>query len=97
VATYETYPLVDHGPDHGLILTKVAQNGIQEVVVLGPYTESKALAELAVFAQRGTLTINVTNSLVMRVSDHEVVVVHDSFLSKWTVRAVVGTYVPGAS
>ena len=92
MATYETYPLVDHAPDHGLIITRVAQNGVQEVFVLGPYTESKALAELVVFAQRGTLTIEVANSLVMRVSDREVVVVHDSFMSKWTARAVVAKY-----
>jgi hypothetical protein len=98
VATYETYPLVDHSPvDHGLIITTVAQNGSQEVVVNGPYTENQALAELARFAHQGNYTVDVKNSLVLRISDREVLIVHEGFLSKWTVRAVVGTYVDGAS
>ena len=98
MASYETYPLVDHSPvDHGLIVTRVAQNGAQEDAVFGPYTENQAIAELAQFSHTGNLYVDVKNSLVMRVSDREVNVVHDSFLSKWTARAVVATYVEEVS
>jgi hypothetical protein len=76
-----------------MVVTRIAQNGIQEVAVFGPYTENQALAELAQFSHAGNLYVDVTNSLVLRVSEREVLVVHDSFLSKWTARAVVASYV----
>lgn len=95
---YETYPLVDHSPaDHGMVVTRIAQNGTQEVAVFGPYTENQALSELAQFSRMGNLYVDVKNSLVMRVSEREVVVVHDHFLSKWTARAVVATYIDEVS
>jgi bifunctional N-acetylglucosamine-1-phosphate-uridyltransferase/glucosamine-1-phosphate-acetyltransferase GlmU-like protein len=98
VSQYETYPQVDHSPvDHGVVVTRIAQNGVQEVAVFGPYTEKQAFAELAQFSRRGNVYVDVKNSLVLRVSDREVVVVHDSFMSKWTARAVVGTYIDGVS
>ena len=94
MASYETYPGVDRTPkDHGLIVTRVAQNGVQQVAVFGPYTEIQAHAELAQFSHIGNQYVDVHDSLVMRVSDREVLVVHDSLFSKWTARAVVGTYV----
>jgi delta-aminolevulinic acid dehydratase/porphobilinogen synthase len=94
VPQYETYPAADHSPkDHGMVVTRIAQNGIQEVAVFGPYTENQALDELAQFSRKGNLYVDVTKSLVLRVSEREVVIVHDSFLSKWTARAVVAAYV----
>jgi hypothetical protein len=94
VPQYETYPASGDSPkDHGMVVTRIAQNGIQEVAVFGPYTEHQALAELAQFSRKGNLYLDVTKSLVLRVSEREVVVVHDSFLSKWTARAVVAAYV----
>ena len=95
--TYETYPGVDHAPkDYGMIVTRVAQNGIQETAVFGPSTEKQALAELAQFSHVGNQYVNVRDALVMRVSDREVLVVHDSLFSKWTARAVVASYVETA-
>jgi hypothetical protein len=97
VAQYETYPPGDHSAvDHGVIVTRIASNGIQEVVVTGPFTEKQALGELARFAHQGSLTVDVKDSLVLCVSEREVLVVHDGFLSKWSARAVVGRYVASA-
>jgi hypothetical protein len=97
VAQYETYPVADRAAvDHGLIITTISANGAQEVDVIGPFTENQALAELARFAHQGSLTVDVKNSLVLCVSEREVLVVHEGFLSKWTVRAVVGRYVVGS-
>ena len=91
---YETYPGVDGSPkDHGLIVTRVAQNGIQLTAVFGPCTEAQALAELAQFSHIGNQYVDVHDSLVMRVSAREVIVVPDSLFSTWTARAVVGAYV----
>jgi len=94
VSSYETYPGADLSPkDHGLVVTRVAQNGVQETAVFGPYSKSQAIAELARFSQVGNQYVDVNKSLVLRVSDSEVVVVHDSLFSKWTARAVIATYV----
>lgn len=96
--TYETYPVADQSSvDHGVIITVVYAKGDQVVTVFGPYTEAKALIELAHFARAGTTSIDVTNALVMEVSEREVMVIHESFFSTWTARAVVATYVKGAS
>lgn len=91
---YETYPAADHAPkDHGMVVTRIAQNGVQEVAVFGPYAESEALAVLAAFSRVGNQYVDLHDALVMRVSDREVLVVHDSLFSKWTARAVVAAYV----
>jgi hypothetical protein len=98
VPTYETYPVNDHSPvDHGIIISLTYAKGEQGVTVLGPYTEAQALVELATFARVGTIEIDVTKALVMEVSEREVMVIHDSFFSTWSARAVVATYVNGAS
>jgi hypothetical protein len=97
VPQYETYPAADHSPkDHGMVVTRIAQNGIQEVAVFGPYTESDALGVLAGFSHVGNQYVDLRDALVMRVSDREVLVVHDSLFSKWTARAVVASYVETA-
>jgi hypothetical protein len=97
VPTYETYPVNDHSPvDHGIVVT-MSMTGDPAVTLLGPYTEAVALAELEKLAQFGTVEINVTDSVVLRVSDRELVFVHQSFFSTWTARAVVARYVHGAS
>lgn len=80
-----------------MVVTRVAQNGAQEVAVFGPYTESDALAVLSAFSRAGNLYVDVEKSLVMRISDREVIVVHDSMFSKWTARAVVGSCVDNGS
>ena len=76
-----------------MVVTRIAQNGIQEVAVFGPYTESDALGVLAGFSHVGNQYVDLRDALVMRVSDREVLVVHDSLFSKWTARAVVASYV----
>ena len=76
-----------------MVVTRIAQNGIQQVAVFGPYAESDALAVLTAFSHVGNQYVDVHDSLVMRVSDREVLVVHDSLFSKWTARAVVAAYV----
>jgi hypothetical protein len=94
VPQYETYPTAEHSPkDHGMVVTRIAQNGIQQVAVFGPYAESDALAVLTAFSHVGNQYVDVHDSLVMRVSDREVLVVHDSLFTKWTARAVVAAYV----
>ena len=79
-----------------MVVTRIAQNGIQEVAVFGPYTESDALGVLAGFSHVGNQYVDLRDALVMRVSDREVLVVHDSLFSKWTARAVVASYVETA-
>ena len=79
-----------------MVVTRIAQNGIQEVAVFGPYSESDALGVLAGFSHVGNQYVDLRDALVMRVSDREVLVVHDSLFSKWTARAVVASYVETA-
>ena len=76
-----------------MVVTRIAQNGIQQVAVFGPFAESDALAVLAAFSRVGNQYVDLHDALVMRVSDREVLVVHDSLFSKWTARAVVASYV----
>ncbi len=91
--TYETYPVADHSPvDHGIVVT-LNLKGDQAVTLLGPFTEAVALVELEKLARFGTVSIDVRDSLVLRVSDRELIFVHESFFSTWSARAVVATYV----
>jgi hypothetical protein len=97
VSIYETYPVNEQSTvDHGVIITLTDAKGGQGVTVLGPYTEATALTELATFARVGTGSIDVTKALVMEVSTREVIVIHESFFSTWSARAVVAKYVQAA-
>jgi F420-dependent methylenetetrahydromethanopterin dehydrogenase len=94
VPQYETYPVAERSAkDHGMVVTRIQQNGVQQVAVFGPYAESDALAVLTAFSHVGNQYVDVEGALVLRVSDREVLVVHDSLFSKWTARAIVASYV----
>lgn len=94
MSTYETYPGADRSPaDHGIFITTTNRDGTQESTLLGPYSAAQAVAELGKIAQVGTGFIDVSNSLVLQVSDRELIVVHETFFSTWTARAVVARHV----
>lgn len=97
--TFETYPVATRSPvDQAVVITQIQQDGTQETTVLGPFTQMQALQALGTFARTGDpLGIDLAHSLVLEISEREVLVVHESFWGNWTARAVIGTYVKGAS